>query len=520
MVRRNWVAGGYWLVICLVLLSGCRQAAANLTEPTLERPKASTQEPMRCGAACLLEFKIFVWEDIDRDGQCDEPEPPAVGIQVSLDHAYGVVIPRTSQPVVTDYSGTALLELYSACPCGEQRGATLAERMAEISPEFVITPPAGCLVIMPERQARSSYQFGLACSRPASPPPISPPPTQIPVLPQAANSSMPEYYRPDPGLIRVSDPSWTPNRVRWIDNSHFEIAEWVYHGPVSSCKGEVWAIDVASRLPVLQQTDISSQAACDWPTSPTVDIAWFEEQFGEDNPPGIQVSPDSKKALAFAWIELSGAPPPDVETGGIQLGDDITDFTYYEQGWLLELATRRATPLYTSREFFVLQWIDNDHLVGIGSCYGMTSDGLFILDTRTSALYEMNDYSTVCEGDPGIKIAPDTRHLTYAGFVYSITGEQKAHICESGYARNAAWSQDGRYAYAACSSDGSDTLRRYDTRTGQVVSLTDPDKQTFRAIEFYPSPDQAHMLIVWGNSRLFNQEPFGVWLLDLSEFKR
>jgi Tol biopolymer transport system component len=126
----------------------------------------------------------------------------------------------------------------------------------------------------------------------------------------------------------------------------------------------------------------------------------------------------------------------------------------------------------------------------------------------------LDETAVQCEGDPGITIAPGSRHLMYASVVYSMAGEQLVELCQEGFARSAAWSQDGRYAYAACSGEGSDTLRRYDTQTGQATSLTDPTAQTFRAIALIPSPDQNHILIVWGNNHL-SMVGYGVWLLDL-----
>jgi hypothetical protein len=163
MVRLQMISWGLLVAICLVLLTGCINTSTTSFEPTSARPKSSNQTQIQCGAACLVQYEIFIWEDIDQDGQCDEPEPPLPGIPVILDHAHSIFILRAQDPLVTDQTGTATLQIYVACPCGEQAGSTIAQRMVEISPEFTINPPTGCIVTTPDRLTMSPYLFGLRC---------------------------------------------------------------------------------------------------------------------------------------------------------------------------------------------------------------------------------------------------------------------------------------------------------------------------------------------------------------------
>lgn len=360
-----------------------------------------------------------------------------------------------------------------------------------------------------------------ATPTPTSVPTLTSTPSPVPTLPPAPEltdtpvNGMPEYYRPHPSIVRVGENNWLFPNAHWINNNRFQLATLDYTDDGFTCNGEVWNIDSNTGQPVLVQANVSNLKACNWPRHANADTDWFSGLFGEFNQPGINVAPDGRRALAFAWIEVDGETPPGTASGGILLSDEIMDYTYYEQGWLLDLETRQASPLYTSREFFGFYWADDSrHLVGIGSCYGMVGYGMFILDTETDQVRILDNSAMLCEGDPGIDIAPGSGHLIYAGIVYSMAGEQLVDLCPDGFAHSAAWSQDGRYAYAACSGDGSDTLRRYDTQTGQVVSLTDPAAQTFRAINLFPSPDQYHMLIVWGDS-ILSPTRYGVWLLDI-----
>jgi hypothetical protein len=335
------------------------------------------------------------------------------------------------------------------------------------------------------------------------------------------------YYRPNPALIQVAQQApdsmnvgsfenYIP-AVSWLDKASFNIFERAAEAGGDDCDGIVWDIYELPEGPVEKLASSTTRTEC-IPPEPAV----------EETPqvPGLytdpeneyldwKIAPDSQTALVTTLLSYEAYPPQ-----GIKLGDEVSDENVYEQGWLVDLRTKSAAPLFYSTEFFGYQWADDSrHLVGIGSCYGMVGSGLISLDTQTSQVYWINDYDSLSEGGSGPLIAPGSGHLIYqsnGGTVVDLQGRQSASICDEGiFPRSYAWSQDGRYAYFSCSSEGSDILRRYDVQTGQASTLTDPTQVTFKALDLFPSPDGKRLLFTWGTSDFFNEEPCGIWLLDL-----
>ena len=86
------------------------------------------------------------------------------------------------------------------------------------------------------------------------------------------------------------------------------------------------------------------------------------------------------------------------------------------------------------------------------------------------------------------------------------------------FVRAYVWSDDGRYLYLSCGlrkQDGTDSLRRLDTRSGKRVLLVDRTKVTFKAIRLTVSPDQKRVAFEWGNGTFVNTEQFGYWVIDM-----
>jgi len=351
-------------------------------------------------------------------------------------------------------------------------------------------------------------------------------------------TNMPGYYQPHPALIRLASPSYWS--ARWIDDTHaafgdpncpnscaaYRSVRWIddtqtifiHYWKEDECDFETKDVfDLPEDLSEIKDTNtvLTGTLGCTTPT-PLPDIPGLSDTPEFEN---IEwsIAPDGNKALVTAWLSKSLAP-----TARLNLANEDTDDNYYEQGWLVNLPERRATPLFYSTEFFLYTWADDSrHLVGIGSCYGMVGSGLFTLDTQTSKVYTINDYDSRCEGGTGPLIAPGSGHMIYQsnhGTVVTLDGTQRVSICdENEFPRSYTWSQDGRYAYFACSGEVSDILRRYDTQTGQVISLTDPAQVTFKAMQLFLSPDQSRLMFIWGTNDFSNAEPCGIWLLDLKK---
>ena len=203
----------------------------------------------------------------------------------------------------------------------------------------------------------------------------------------------------------------------------------------------------------------------------------------------------------------------------------------YYQGWIVNVDEHKASVLFYTPEEFGYYWIDNSqYILAISSCYGgdeNAGQGAFALDAQTLAIYGLGDhYGGPCEGTVGPSFSPDSLHVIFQddhGTVETITGKQRVPICgQSEYPRSYAWSSDSRYLFAACtpSYDQPDELRRYDTQTGRISTLTNRNKLRFKAIDLAVSPDQSRILLRWGTSDFGNNEPYGIWLLNLEKLEK
>ena len=388
------------------------------------------------------------------------------------------------------------------------------------------------------------------------------------------HTNMPAYYRPHPALSWVASipPRHFPS-MRWIDDVHFAISR-PSQGDFR-CRIEPWDVyelpDTSSKN-IEPQTVFTETIGCTTPTPPP-DIASLYKIKGELV--DWITAPDGQKALV--WVKT------DKPIAKLRLGEaSEPNEGLYDEIWPVDTEAQKARSLFYTSIGYFYEWASNSRfLVMTWDCGNSdpASPGAYIsFDTQTLKSYLIEkEYEDNC-GEywgPGIDIHAD--YLFYDGSIMTLQGTQRFGICtEDEFAIAGPWSQDGQSFYLLCDGkednptvlrwfdaqakdnnafklcdagesprtftwsqdklsfyvscgakegNRSDVLRRYDTQTGQVHSLTDPAEVTYKAKEIILSPDQSHLLFLWGGgnysphplSFLANEEPCGIWLLDLTK---
>jgi hypothetical protein len=199
-----------------------------------------------------------------------------------------------------------------------------------------------------------------------------------------------------------------------------------------------------------------------------------------------------------------------------------------KQAWLADANGDNLKPLFFSRFDYGYVWTPKaNYIVVFGYCYGVhLGSGLYIIDVRRERIRTLlKEYAGHCEGGIGFSTSPDDEYIVFQGQSYaqvvvaSLDGKKQMQTCENNeFVRTYAWTEDGQYLYLSCGlrgQDGSDSLRRLDTKTGQRKLLVDRTKVSFKAIRLAVSPDQKRVAFEWGSSNFVNMERFGYWIIDL-----
>lgn len=349
-------------------------------------------------------------------------------------------------------------------------------------------------------------------------PSLSPTPNLSPTLNPSATPTLPGYFIPDPALVQVAPFDYWD--IQWIDDTHATFGK-------SAESGEEWTEYLIPRDPsqalALHSTLDNPQRNCCKSTSAQATAASIYQLSGEVYE-WID-SPDNRKALVITTIKQ---PTTKSKLGKQNI--PARDGMYY-QGWIVNVDEQKASALFYTPEEFFYYWMDNgQYIMATSPCYGgdeNASQGSFAIDAKALKMYGLGDhYGGPCEGGVGPSVSPDSLHIIFQndhGTVETITGEQRVHICqESEYPRSYGWSSDGRYVFVACTAsyEQPDELRRYDTQTRRISTLTDRNKLRFKAIDLAVSPDQSRILLRWGTSNFGNNEPYGIWLLDIDKLDK
>lgn len=325
----------------------------------------------------------------------------------------------------------------------------------------------------------------------------------------------PGYFLSHPALKQVAPPGYWD--IKWIDDTHATFGR-------SSGFGEEWAEYLIpldpSKIQYVNSTFTKTQTSCCNSESLVATAASIYHLSG-------QVyewidSPDGRKALA---ITLMKQPTTNSRLGKRNIPPQ--DGLYFE-GWIVNVDEQKASALFYTPEDFAYYWFDNgQHILATSVCYGGRENaghGSFAIDAQALMIHGLGDnYDGPCEGGVGPSTSPDSLHIIFQndhGTVETITGTQRVHVCQQAeHPRSYGWSPDGRYVFVACTSsyDQPDELRRFDTQTNDIRSLTDRNKLRFKAIDLVVSPDQTRILFQWGTSNFGNDEPYGIWLLDLQK---
>lgn len=343
--------------------------------------------------------------------------------------------------------------------------------------------------------------------------------TFSPTSAPSPTAALPAYYVPHPALQRVTPPlgsAWHDYALRWID------AQTLRYRIAGDEDAVTWGYyDVRAGAVVTETAARVGSSAAEPPAPTRTPPAVPHAAFAADSVVARYPAPDSDAVLWLTEVSTVTAALPTL--GARERVPDAPIF----QGWLTR-GQETVTPLFYAVEQFGYRWLVEDRylLVAADVCYGadppdfVPGAGLYVFDIQAGTVRTLSpDYVTNCEGSLGYRVAPGGRHLLYEpGLVAAVDGGVPEAVCGGeSRARGYAWSPDGRFAYAACThaTAASDVLRRYDTATGSVRTLTDPATLGFRAVELVVSPDQSHLAVVWATSTYMPPEPYGVWIIDL-----
>ena len=337
-------------------------------------------------------------------------------------------------------------------------------------------------------------------------------PSNTPTVLPSATPALPAYYLPDPALAPVAPPGYFD--IQWIDDTH--AAFWM-----SSQPRDEWAEylipEDPSEIRYLKQIIIEPE------TNNRQSASIVSAAIDSFRIPGkilnSLVSPSEQKVLI---ITLTEQPTATLKLGNRNIPP--LENLYFE-GWVVDLVEQKMQVLFYTPEDFAYSWVDdNQQVMATSFCYGGAENadqGSFTINTQTLKISGLGDnYGGPCEGGIGPEISPDSLHIIFQndhGTIETMMGTQRVHVCQSDYPRSYGWSPDSRYVFVACaiSFDQPDELRRYDTQTGKISILTDRNKIPFKAIDLVVSPDQTRILFQWGTSDFGNDEPYGIWLLDI-----
>ncbi len=227
----------------------------------------------------------------------------------------------------------------------------------------------------------------------------------------------------------------------------------------------------------------------------------------------------------------TGDLPPDyqAEVPLLQSWNFSLDVPLFE-GWLADLDGENLRRVFVSSQFAEFRLAPGRAiLLNETPCYGLIprhGDGLWLIDLDGPSLHMISRNSLrLCEGSEGASFAPDGRYLALTGNAYTLEpeafvvrsdGSGKRALCR-GHAY--AWTPDSRYLYYACYDEtvDSDALWRYDTQSDAAERLTDPAQLRLRILNLAPSPEGGQIAFRWGTGLMWNDEPLGLWLLDLGK---
>lgn len=355
--------------------------------------------------------------------------------------------------------------------------------------------------------------------------PIATPTVEMFFLPTSTTiTGIPPYITPNPAMVKIlSVPfeKFEQDKVKWIDNDHLAILS-PGKQRIMDCQTTWEEYELSGNPPTLKDTnrklnEVSPQF-CEPFTNFEDAIQFINDQY-KLNVYSYGVSPDSRFILAS---EITNHP---VVSFQVDIQNTKADDGLFEQIWLIDTIEKTKKPLvFTVLEYEVDLTLDNHYLIlseiGLGGARQLGS-GFFIIDLINQKVhsFSLGDDSHNSEFELGYLVSPDSKYLIIKNSVWTITGSDHYSVCHlNEYARTSTWSKDGRFAYFACSSEGvPDILRRFDTVLKKSEDLTSRDLFPLKADFLAPSPDQSRILFRWGNSYVWNTEPYGYWIIDLKK---
>ncbi|MBN2005672.1 MAG: hypothetical protein JXA21_20110 [Anaerolineae bacterium] len=397
--------------------------------------------------------------------------------------------------------------------------------------EFTVTPtpeitatatPWATVVTTPVATATATPEAGSVTPAPTI--------TRIPPTPTAAVTpnladTLPPGFVPHAALHRVAPPiehSRSNSAFQWDNDEHLRYRVNDTNFPRTGCVAETWAIyTVFDATQWVSETLCTPEVRRDMP-----DLTAYAE-FAAADIEDRRLSPDGTQAFVLTKAMTTTLPPlPKIGTYEPELGTPI------RQGWFVDLIGGKVRPAFYTTEIFDYVWSADGAYLAIfgGTCYGgyppdaVLGLGLYGIAVKTLAVYTINpEYVGGCEGGVDLNFSPDGRHVIYPpGVVSSLDGKTPVRVCaEDEYSRSYTWTEDGRYVYVACGKE-SDTLRRYDAKTGDTLAVVDREEVFFRAIRIRISPNQNYMAFLWSTSTFVVPSPHddGIWILDLTTFAR